>query len=806
MYIVCGITSQLNIGMNNINFKIALRTFLKGKWYNFLNITGLALGLAGFIFVTLYIDNETGYDAWNKNSNRIYLVEREMPNGSSPYTPGKLAASIKSQCPEVEETGRTNTALFQLPFYTPSGRFLVKQWLGADYAIAKILGIKPKGFELNANSATPTILLSKNMARVLFPRDSSVQNKTVNMMSANGAPMPIAGVAGDLPGNTNLSFDCIGFSKDITEGKDQSYANRIYKTYLLVKPGADIARLSKKIDKIYKDAAMADSSLVAKEALSSSAGPVIYLDPLKNLHLKPHYGSKVNDQVVKGLAILAIIILVITGVNFTNLYISQAHRRAKEVGVKKVNGITKRQIILQFLAEIFMQCLFALVFALVVVYIGLPYFNRLLGVDLLLSGINFKIIAQLAGTLIVLTLLAGVYPSIVMAGFKPAEVLRGSQFTKGDTFAWIRGGITVLQFTFAIAFVITLIVIGRQVDFMHSEDPGFTARQVVYIDNMGIYNDPQKFALVSDRIKTIPGVRDVSVASNVPGGLIPATQEYAVEGKSYAMQTIGIGYGYFETLNIGLKDGKVFSVAAADPASAVINQTAAKAMALANPIGATIKGCGGAYKIIGVVNDVKANGFEEKVKPTIYLTKNVCGINATQIMISAEAKAIPTLLTTLNHQWKDINKLDGDNFNYHFLDETYGLLFKKQEQLQSVLACFSALAIFISSLGIFASAAQAIRLRTKEIAIRKVFGAQARQLLVILSKPFFYIVLMANAIAWPLAFVIAGKWLQTFAYRIPVSYVPFVIALAVSIVIVALTVCLQTLRAVRFNPAVKLKV
>lgn len=190
--------------MNKLDFKIALRNFLKGKWYNFLNITGLALGLAAFIFVTLYVNNETSYDKWNKNIDRIFLVEREMPTGPSPYTPGKLAAAIKSQCPEVEETGRMNTASFQLPFYTKSGKYIVKKWVGADYSIANILGITPKGFQLNSKAAEPTVLLSKRTAGVLFPEESNIQNKTVNMISRSGWPMTIAGVASDLPTRPRL--------------------------------------------------------------------------------------------------------------------------------------------------------------------------------------------------------------------------------------------------------------------------------------------------------------------------------------------------------------------------------------------------------------------------------------------------------------------------------------------------------------------------------------------------------------------------------------------------------------------------
>ncbi len=793
--------------MNKLDFKIALRTFVKSKWYNFLNIAGLSLGLAAFIFVTLYVDYETSYDQWNKNINQIFLVEREMPTGPSPYTPGKLAAAIKSKCPEVEETGRTNTGLFQIPFYTASGRFLIKKWVGADYSIAKILGVKPKGFNLNPQSTTPTVLLSEATADALFPTGKPVQNQTVNMMSKTGMPMTIAGVAQDAPGNTNLQFDCLGFVADLTQGKDQSYANQIYQTYLLVKPNADIKLLSKKIDQIYKEAVLADSSQVAKEASMQSGAAAIYLDPLKNLHLKPHYGSSVNNRIVNGLIVLAIIILIVTGVNFTNLYISQANKRAKEIGIKKVNGIIKRQIIFQFLSEIFIQCLIALTVSFGIVIMGLPYFNQLLQVDLLISGINFHIIVQLLLTLITLTLLAGIYPSLMMAGFKPAEVLSGNQFSEVGKLSWIRSSITLFQFTFAIVFVITLIIINQQVTYMKTENPGFTAKQVVYIDNLALFNHPKKFESVRNRIKAIPGVKNVNVASNIPGGTVPATYEYAVQGKAFALNTISVDYEYFETLNIKLKEGRVFSSSfPADSASAIINEAAARAMDLKKNVGINVNGNAGNYKIVGVVKDVKAYGFEQNIKPTIYLMTDPGGFSKLQIMFSAEGKAIPAILKTLNHQWHDINKLDGDSFSYHFLDELYGALFAKQEQLQMVLMCFSVLAVFIAALGLFSSAAHAIVIRMKEIAIRKVLGAKGKQLMVTLSKPFFYTVFIANLIAWPVSYLIADKWLETFAYRVHLSVIPFLLAIVVSVVIVVLAVCLQVLKAVRFNPAIKLKV
>jgi putative ABC transport system permease protein len=792
--------------INKLDLKIAVRTFFKDKWYNVLNLVGLALGLTAFILVTLYIDHEKSYDQWNKNVDRIYLVEREMPTGPSPYTPGKLASLIKSECPEVEEAGRTNTATYQIPFFTSRGRFVIKKWVGADYSIATILGIKPKGFGLNPQSTTPTILLSQATANVLFPGDSLLQNKSVNMMAKNGMPMPVAGIAEKVPGNTNLIFDCIGFSPDITSGKDQSYGNQIYQTYLLVKPNTNIQQLAAKIDRLYQQAAFTDTSQVARAAVSKPGKMSIYLDPLVNLHLKPNYGSPNGYHLVNGLMILALTVLVLTGINFTNFYLAKANQRAKEVGIKKMNGMVKKQIAAQFLLEILIQCVLAMVIALILVAIGLPYFNRILQVNLLFSGMNYSILTQIIATLLLLTLMAGIYPALVMVGFNPADVLQRNQMHKGGKTWMIRHAINVVQFTCALIFVIILLIVNRQVNYMKRQDIGFSAKQIIYIDNMGLYNTPSKFSIVRNRIEALPGVQHVTVASNIPGGLLPATYEFSNRQSSAALSTISVDYDYFETLGIKKQTGRLFSKTfRGDSTGVVINEAAARAMKLKQPLGEYIQGCGGRYQVIGVISNFKAYGFERIIQPTAYLLNDHCGLSKTQIMINADANAIPQLLSTLNRNWSSINKIDGDNFNYHFLDELYGQLFVKQEQLQTVLFWFSALAIGIASLGFIASAAYALRLRLKETAVRKVFGAGRRQLLLTLSKPFFYLMALANVIAWPVTLLLAHRWLNTFAYRVSVSWVPFIIALVLSIFILLITVCVQVLRAINFNPAVKLK-
>lgn len=792
--------------LKKIELKLSFRSFLRNKWYNILNIFGLSLGLATFILVMLYVNQEINYDRWNKNLQNVFLVELDLPNGTSPYTPGLLAGEIKKQCPEIQEVGRVNTAAFEVPFYSESGKFLIKKWVGADYSIANILGVEANGIVINPQNATETALLSPKTAQILFPNQQAHIDKVVNLMSKSGPPMEIHGTAKEFPGKSHFNFDCIVFSNDITSGKDNSYENRIYQTYVMVRPSTDVGLLTDKIDRIYKEAVLSDSSVVAKNTVLLSNKPIIYLDPLRNLHLQPRYGSNESIRIVQGLSILAIIILVVSGVNFTNLYISQANRRAKEVGLKKVNGVPRGKIIIQFISEIFIQCLMALILSFLFVLIGLPYFNNLLQVDILLSSIDLKIWSILILTLVVLTIIAGMYPSLFMARFKPTLVLRSNQLTANTKLSWIPNFLMVFQFFFAVSFIIILLVVNQQVSFMRSGDTGFNTKGVVYIDNLTLYNSPNTFEPVRTRLKELRGVNWVTVASNIPGGIPPNSWDYTYRDQAISMNTISVDFEYFETLEIKPLTGKTFAlISPNDSLSAVINLSAAKKMNLRDPIGASISGCGKSYKIIGIVNDVKANGFEKHVEPTVYLMKDGCGLAKTQIMINADLSALPQILSTIGNQWKDINKLDGETFSYHFLDELYEQLFVKQIQLRAVLVLFSILAILIAALGLFSLVTHSIALRTREIAVRKVLGANIFQIMTLFGRKFLLNVLIANAISCALTFYLVNRWLESFTYRIQVSYSAFVIAFVISVSIGIVSICFQIANIKTINPAVKLK-
>lgn len=305
----------------------------------------------------------------------------------------------------------------------------------------------------------------------------------------------------------------------------------------------------------------------------------------------------------------------------------------------------------------------------------------------------------------------------------------------------------------------------------------------------------------------IPGIKSATVATDIPDGSESGSNGYVFEGEQKSMDFVDVDFDYFETLNIKLKDGRFFSKTfPADTATAaVINESAVAKYGMKNPVGKIIRGCRIDYKIIGVVRDFKAQGFESAVQPTIYAIKNPCGNAKTSIMFNIDNQKMSEVLAALKSQWSQINTLDGEDFRYEFLDDLYGKLFKKQEQLQSVFFAAALLTIFIAILGLFAFAKYITNGRIKEIAVRKILGASDVQIFKLINSSFFVMVLIANVISWPIAFVLVKMWLTTFTYRIDLSALPFVISGLITILLTVITVSIQARKAVKANPVDALK-
>ncbi|TKC08875.1 FtsX-like permease family protein [Pedobacter frigoris] len=789
--------------MFRMNLKIALRNLWKNKVYTAINIGGLSIALAAFIIVVLYVNYETSYDKNLPNYDRIYLVGRSMPDFKTDYTPAPLAKAIRQNFPEVELAGLTKNMGFEMPVSSDHGKIFSSNALQVESEVAKMFDIDPRD-GLPANDAGLKAYLPRPLYKQLFPKESMKPPQMVALGPSNGAQAEkVSGTIDRDDEHSNLKFDLLALGNDISFG-DQDYGANNFKTFIQVKKGTDVKALQEKIDRLYK-----------KEVVKAGVSPtdrriagrsVIFLDPLKNLHLRPAAGSDANYKVVMALFGLGILVMVIACINFTNLTIAQATKRAKEVGVKKVLGAYRFNLTFQFLAEIFMQCVLALIMGLIVAEILLPVFNNLFSTPLSLWRSNTTLYWQLPLLLLLITIISGIYPALVLSGFKPAAVLKGNLQTSYKTL-WLRNALLAGQFGIAIIFITGLFIVNSQLKYMRTEDTGFKPEQVISIKNMVLYSQPWSFRDVREKISKIPGVNYVTVASDIPDGSKAGTMNYKIDGKEASSDFLYVDFDYFETLGIRLKEGRLFSWKFnADTAnSAILNESAVARYGVKDPVGKTIRGCDIDYKIVGVVKDFKSQGFQTAVEPTVYTIKNPCGNFKTKIMINVDEQRMALVLTTLKSQWSSINKLDGDDFRYDFLDELYGRLFKKQEQLQAVFFFAAVLTIFIAVLGLFAFSAFTTNSRIKEISIRKVLGATDFQVLKLLNTYFIWIILVANLVAWPLTYMLAKKWLQTFAYRIEMPILPFLVAAVVTSVLTIIIVSIQAQKAVRRNPAEVLK-
>ena len=788
--------------MFRLNLKIALRNLWKNKGITAINIGGLSVALAAFIMVMMYATYETSFDKDNPNYHNIYVVGVTYPEFKTNYAAAPLAVAIKQNFPEVELAGLVKEGSFELTIKNGRNTLFTKRILAVDYDAAKILNINPNGGLVKPTGDVERLTyLSEENMKTLFPTKKDNKPEVVGFGSSTSGITGL--ITGSIDNNlhSNFTFDGVSIANKL--GERDNYDMNDYTIYIQLKPKTQVENLEKKITDLYKS-----ELLKAKTGQRTSAdvkGISIFLDPLSKLHLRPEAGNDAPYKTLIALSTLGILILVIACINFTNLSIVQAAKRAKEVGVKKVLGAFRFQLTTQFLFEIFMQCLVAVIIALMLAELVLPNFNNLFQVQLSIWHIDNDLYWQLPIIFGVITIIAGIYPAMVLANFKPALVLKGNFSTTRQSY-WLRNGLLVFQFSIAVVFLIGLFVINAQLKYMSKEDLGFSANQVVYIKNISIFNDPVKFEPVRQRILKIKGVKSATVATFVPGGQ-NGINSYTANNIRANIDFVDVDFDYFETLNINLKEGRFFSKAyKTDTANAVvINESAVIKYELKNPVGQTISGCNINYKIVGVIKDFKTQGFETPVQPTMYAIKNPCGGYKMQIMVKVEENKMSDALASLRAQWSQINPQDGENFRYEFLDELYGKLFKKQEQLQSVFFASALLTIFIAILGLFAFAKYITNSRIKEIAVRKILGASDVQILKLLNSLFFVMVVIANLISWPLAYVITQKWLETFAYRIEIPMLPFVLSGLITVCLSVITVSIQAQKAVGANPVDALK-
>lgn len=787
-------------------FKIALRHLLKSKLYAAVNIIGLAIGITSCLLIGIYIADELSYDRFHKNADRIarvtweyYFGEGEVNKVSTTGT--KVGPQFQRTFPEIDAYVR----LLKYPrvLTYKSQAFDEKNFLYADSSFFSVFSFPlKKGDAATALDAPQKIVLTESSAKKYFGNEDPM-GKVVNVGGTKD--FIVTGIANDPPENSQIRFDFVGSFKSLGASKEEKWSEANYTTYLLLKDKHQLNTLQKKIDNYMKGAYREEAKL------SGSQYSAYHLEPLTSVHLYSKLdGFEPNNSIlyIYILGIVAILILLIACVNYANLSTAQSAGRTGEIGIRKVMGAEKKQVFSQFISESFLLTLFAVVIAVVLAALLLPYFNNLSGKNLQ-ENILFKpgVIIGLIILGIIVSVASSIYPALILANTKVIEVLKsGFSFTGS---AGLRKLLIVLQFIISIFLIISTIVILQQLRYIQNKDLGYNKEHVLVlpVDKQILERyDDIKNALAADKgVVSISGGYEAPThigwgdgvnkddkhitvnAFPVDEDIVKTLGLYIIAGSDYDLTDVK----QFDTSDNGKNLRYTF----------ILNESAVKALGWTpeEAIGKTIdKGREGTIK--AVVKDFHFRSLHEPINPlVIFLDKRQLG----SMFVKLSGSDIAGSLQALEKTWKD--RITHRPFQYHFLDEDYNALYKTETRTAGVFTTFSTLAILLACLGLFALTAFAMVRRTKEIGIRKVLGATIPDILSLVSKDFLKLVFIAIIISVPMAWYAINVWLQSFTYKIHLQWWVFVVGGIGTLLIAFVTISLQAIKTALTNPTKNLR-
>lgn len=811
--------------MFKLNLKIAFRNIWKNRSASFVNIAGLAFGLAGFILILLYLNYETGYDKWSPKLKNVYKVGVHFRVGAADEwwetMPASFISLIREKSPDVESasiTGWGNEVIeHDRQFYYE---------LNARQADSTFFRTFPFTFlqgDINTALDQPkSVVINKKTAVMLFGTEQ-VLGKTIKL----GLKKEIHTITGVWDNEKNRTHFWADVITPLPMPTEEHWGNFSNNSYIRLKEGVDPKVALPKLTRLFMDAkarwsarnankvintkgllTIAEAQAILNEGRDSKT-ELIY-EQVGTVFTSSVFYGKSKTTTMYVLSALAIFLLAIACINFTNLAIAHAGKRAREIGVKKVLGVEKRMLVVQFLFETFLQTTCAFLVGLTLVELLLPYFNSLLGTQLSLFGAGnaFLLFLQVTVVFILVTLCAGLYPAVYFSGFLPVKVLKGN-FDRSARGVFIRKILVVTQFVITCTFIICFAVMFSQLKFMRNKDVGLQRDQVlsVNVQTDRIKEMPaDKFEQIRQRLKRIEGVKQVTLSSRSPWGNGGSSGDLNYLGQNLMVQDYYIGFDYFETLGAVLKSGRAFSNATfrADTThvGAVVNEAMVKALGLKKPIGTVYERGGTNYRIVGVVKDFNDHGFETEVKPSHFIVSQRW-YQYGNLLISIHAENPQETLKKITEAWTKIEP--GLPVRPTWLDESFAKNMKDYQRQGVLMQVFSIATLCIALLGLFALATYNARVRTREIAVRRVLGASTSGILKLLNREFVALVAVANIIAFIIAYILMNKWLNGFAYRIEVPVLLFVLTGFLSLLLTILTVSWQAYKAAMTNPVDALK-
>jgi len=776
--------------------KITFRNIKRNKGYAIINVFGLAIGLACSIFIILWIQDELSYDRYHEKADRIYRVVNEYQSDSalrrSMKTSAQLAPALIQDFPEVENVVRFSRNKY---FIAYENKQFWHNIFFADPSVFDIFTIPLiKGDPKTALNEPGSIVISEQMA-VKYFRNQNPIGKTISVNREYD--FQVTGVFQNIPRNSHFRFDFLRpFHKNLSS---HGWGIQNYWTYILLAENFSPAELSKKMPNFIEKYMGKDSRYVYK--YNCLFQPLIKIHLYSNLsgEIEPN-GSIVNIIL---LAAIGLFILLIACINYMNLSTARAVNRTNEVGVRKVVGANRMQLIKQFLGESIIFSMIAIFFAVLIVELFLPTFNSISGKDLVFTPTsNLNLLIGLIGLALLVGLISGSYPAFFISGFKPICILRGSSVSKSRG-SMLRKALVVVQFAISITFIIGITVVYNQMNYIQNKKLGLNKEQVVVLP-IRSQTVVQKYETIKNNFLKNTHVLNVSGSSYFPGEATWNQNiwwESATDEDYKMMRWIAVDYDFVETLEIELIEGRPFSKDFAGDVNSgyILNESAKRELGWDSPIGKQFqiveKGI-----IVGVVKDFHFNSLHEQIEPlALYLYPS----NLEYFYIRIHAGQISQTLENLSNQWNEL--VPDQLFEYSFLDENFDKLYQAEKRLEKLFGYIAFLAIIIACLGLFALASYSTEQRTKEIGIRKILGASVSNVVLLLSKEFIMLVLIANIIAWPVAHFMMNRWLQGFAYRTDIGLFTFILSAFIAISIALVTVGYQTIKAARANPVDSLR-
>lgn len=805
--------------MINHYFKISTRQLLKHKFFTLINIAGFAIGLAACLLILLFLNQETSYDQFHPKANQIYRLYHEGKKGErsgiSPVVSTPVAESMLNEFPEIVNAARIAPRMYdagenQIRRTDRKKNVFDEGFIYADPTFLEMFEYPILEGNLKSALKQPnSVVITERKAKQFFAEANPI-GQTIILNDSEESIYKITGVLKDLPLNTHLKFDYLLSMEGLEVSKIPNWGFTNFTAYFELSPDADAAELEAKFPDFVQKYERED---ILKMMEVGDNYFRYKLQSVQDIHLHSagmmDFWSHGDITYVRLFAIIALFILLIAAINFMNLTTARSANRAKEVGLRKVLGSEKGQLIGQFLTESVIVSLISFILAILIANQFLPVFNQITGMEFTFPWRETWLLPSLFGVAFLIGILSGLYPAVYLSSFKPLKVLKG-KLSSGSKGSRLRSSLVIIQFTASIGLIISSLVVWKQMDYIQNKKLGFEKEQVLIVEDS--YMLGSHFDTFKSELKELPEVKNVSASAYLPvdgyryngcGTWLPGQDP---ETSEVGLAKFYVDHDYVETLGMNIVEGRDFNEEIRSDSQAILlNQRAVEMLGLENPVGKQVSSYTyldsetgellfETYTVVGVLEDFHFKSLKEE----IYGLSLVVGNSRRTTMVKANSPDMMGLLSKVESKWKEL--LPSQGFRYHFLDEQFDKMYAFEARAGNIFALLTGLAIFIACLGLFALATYMAEQRSKEIGVRKVLGATTSDIVFLLTKNFALLVFISLLIAIPFAWYFMKDWLSDFAYQMEMSWGIFVIAGISALLIAVFSTGFQAMKAALANP------